>query len=1178
MNNEYKSINEAFRFGTPLEDHHQTVVKEMQKLMVPLEKPQLLFRGMTTEWFDEEMVGQTLLMDSFTSCSRVPLTGINFTASIYADTDEGGMLLEIHTTPTTRGITIADKDTGLHENETILDTGQRLYIESLEQRYYKPPRRSGRVVMYARGIVVPDEPDEISKAPPGLKPERYGPNVGWDDQKRRWVDQSRSSFPMTEAGEVKHLDLWDYWQETEWGFDPKSSPSYVDVNLSKKSALSWYMSLGHSEINEGLRSKRLSPELKQIVQEISTQMRPMGEVQHLYRGIAIKDANFEQIIEGGSVDSFLSTSRDPSRAIMFAKTGGRDKVKILLEIFTTPNTGGVTTVSQEDETILDYGTVLRRVGDVQQFKFEHDVYFYARMEVVDPVDDEISKAAPGLPPQPHWVWNEGTRRWRNPANWRQEGVEPQSRTLDELRDEAASIKLDAQAQPSYASAIEHKMIYEYTQMQYVTVNSALREGGELWGNSKLVVDELMSLVKPLENPQHLFRGINKVENTPYKDAKVGSVFRLDGFTSTTRNPLTAHTFMEHRDESVMLEIETTPKTQGITLYNRDTLHEEDETILGPGQAFEVIDVGVLEYTQREPAGLWARSNVVTHKRSLIKGRIIQLKDVERVRIVKLEPSAGIEKAPPGPPPKSHWVWYEETRRWRNPANWDESVEHPNESGIVHSIVSPIVAELNLPGQFYSQLMAKNQLVMQYGGVLTPLLPTNPGEFLSEVFEGADYQQMVRNTLDRTSVYIAIKPANLAKVFKEGRFKNSMETGKGTFKSIGEKRLDNVEMPVFGLTRETPVEQLPKYGFLASSDRMDFDPIVGWGYGTVYVKFRDSVKSQSTATLGDSYDGNHRPTRITAATSLIDVNAEAFLSPLLNQTSSFYETMDQRREMSQKWLDNPDDYRALLGSSIHAGTYIEAQVHGELPVDMIESIEVESLKDKVRFEQLVKRSGLNIEVKAAQYDTRLKELLEWDYDKSHSVNDEDVDLLGELYLDSILLNNLGWVYNKSMMGYPIPEVDIALDELAQLAKPTKNSYLRALQDLVIKRDEWNQTSVEDIPNLYRRHERELIDLLKTSKSFHQDGRKLIDKYYQNLPEGVSSSIALTYRTLMNTWDGEAQRVRVRGWDVEVKRHVVKTIYGIKAMGSASGLEKLWYDNFRPSQVGWVKDVANQELLS
>ena len=31
--------------------------------------------------------------------------------------------------------------------------------------------------------------------------------------------------------------------------------------------------------------------------------------------------------------------------------------------------------------------------------------------------------------------------------------------------------------------------------------------------------------------------------------------------------------------------------------------------------------------------------------------------------------------PPGPPPKPGWEWHEETKRWRNPENWEESVEH-----------------------------------------------------------------------------------------------------------------------------------------------------------------------------------------------------------------------------------------------------------------------------------------------------------------------------------------------------------------------------------------------------------------------------------------------------------------------------------------------------------------------
>ena len=492
--------------------------------------------------------------------------------------------------------------------------------------------------------------------------------------------------------------------------------------------------------------------------------------------------------------------------------------------------------------------------------------------------------------------------------------------------------------------------------------------------------------------------------------------------------------------------------------------------------------------------------------------------------------------------------------------------------------TPIVEEpgpVMIPNQFIQSLGLKPRWRERWGPKVAKIkaynasighnvdIEENPDKYLDSIFGDFDYRTAATNVIKDLSVYMAIKSSNFNKVLKDGRFKSSIETGKGTFKTVGNERFQKMEKPIFGLSDDTPHEDFPKYGFLASNEGMDYENIVGWGYGDMFVKFKPEVKQQATFTNGDSYDGNHGAGSMAGVSSLIDIDPVAAVSPVLN-LSGF--DKDIKKSFTQEWINDPSDYKKMLKASNTSSTYLEAQIFGNLPLDMIESVEVGSIKTQTQLQKTFKKMGLNIEVKGAQFDERLKNLVNWDYDKSHSVNDEDIDQLGDQYIDSLVKNNGGYVNGVwlAIGNDPTPEIKLQLEDIQATFKYRREDMLEAL-DVLAQRESTPYTNYDR----WRTQYAEIRDILETS----QEPIKEVNKFMTDNP--VESKILSG--TTFGVLDSVARDKRFARVPMDDKRRMAKNIYRIKAMGKDSGLKKDAYNDFRPAQVGWVKDIANKALL-
>ena len=255
--------------------------------------------------------------------------------------------------------------------------------------------------------------------------------------------------------------------------------------------------------------------------------------------------------------------------------------------------------------------------------------------------------------------------------------------------------------------------------------------------------------------------------------------------------------------------------------------------------------------------------------------------------------------------------------------------------------------------------------------------------------------------DRVGQYMAMPETVLRKVIKD-KFKTSYETGKGSFKTIGQDRFEAIERPIFGLSEdalENPSD-LPKYGFIAGKDNMDWDKIVGHGYGETFVRFKPSVRERSTVTFTDSFDGNDSKIRMNPPTPLNDVTTD-FVDGAAERITGGGSSEELTRQRWKEWAESRD-YKDLSAAGGHP-PYIETQIFGELTMADVDAIIVESKKAMKRLRRDLDKAGFqDVEIIPGRHHTRLKQIWEGDArGLGSSVSSADIDRLGDPWMDKLM---------------------------------------------------------------------------------------------------------------------------------------------------------------------------------
>ena len=391
--------------------------------------------------------------------------------------------------------------------------------------------------------------------------------------------------------------------------------------------------------------------------------------------------------------------------------------------------------------------------------------------------------------------------------------------------------------------------------------------------------------------------------------------------------------------------------------------------------------------------------------------------------------------------------------------------------------------------------------------------------------GDDFQDKLRDMLsaDRTGVYMAVKDSTLGKLIKDGQFRSSIETGKGSFKKIGRERFDKIEHPIFGVPEEALENHdlMPKYAFLAGRESMDYDNVIGFGYGDNYIKFKPHVRDRATFTLGDSFNGNSN--LITPASPLNEPTQEALLRNLrlkYGKKNDYggpgdpigyeYDRIDEVQEAL-----GSGDYKKLLRTLYAGQEYVEVQLYGRLTLADVSEIAVESKKSAAKLRKALDKAGYeDIAVVPSRYNSRLKRIDDVYLDSAESLSPSDIDRLGDAYIDKVLKAETG----------PFAFSDVA--------RPSQRlSYAETVR---------------------RKQDRDRL---------WKDARSLVDVHVK--------------------YDHDPARF-YREASLADKRSYLKDYYARKAIskatkGAEGGLPKLFWEKYRPTQAGFTADVMDARLL-
>ena len=384
----------------------------------------------------------------------------------------------------------------------------------------------------------------------------------------RFITPKRPGYSTGQQGK----EGWIQERNRSMSLKPEEQFSYLDLNSVENTvegvSLVKYMLGDLWDLNKNMRDKDLSHEDMDTVYNISSFMKPIKNPYTVYRGIRNKLLNdVGELVKPGDVvimDGFVSTSRDPSVAVDFAGYDDPRIHKTFIEIKPTSNSYAITldnkplTLPPEYETLFGPGQKLRIESiEVDKAVYDGDLrkmansYIVATLEPSVETNNSIQKAPPGPPPRPGLEWKEETHRWvcgidgcedEHDHSEKDTDVDNELSSagisefdFDPVVGSNISRRFKPKEAPSYRNMKDHVALREYTKNSYDLINDYLR-GIRDDVPDKVIkyIDDISSLMKPIEQPQTLYRGMEEyISDIPLK---AGEIHKLASFTSTSRSP------------------------------------------------------------------------------------------------------------------------------------------------------------------------------------------------------------------------------------------------------------------------------------------------------------------------------------------------------------------------------------------------------------------------------------------------------------------------------------------------------------------------------------------------------------------------------------------------------------------------------------------------------------------
>lgn len=195
-----------------------------------------------------------------------------------------------------------------------------------------------------------------------------------------------------------------------------------------------------------------------------------------------------------------------------------------------------------------------------------------------------------------------------------------------------------------------------------------------------------------------------------------------------------------------------------------------------------------------------------------------------------------------------------------PVPFEEFAKTPEGKKIIAEYAEKVFANEDFPeqvGKYAASILYRNARRQAEERVFYGELEEWPGHIASN-------QQKLKEILATQPVTINLTSDDLEKVFQDGRFKSQFETGDSEGAYNPEKR-NETEAIVFGYsTRTTSPEKRPIYGSIPEFGAAALarpGETGTWLYGDTRVVLKDSVRSRTTFTAGDSLGMGWNPSSV-----------------------------------------------------------------------------------------------------------------------------------------------------------------------------------------------------------------------------------------------------------------------------------------------------------------------------
>ena len=726
----YAELNHALRYELNLTPDQQNDMENIQELMQPLEELQILYRGMETYVFNDDgaiaQVGDIITNKSFMSTSRDPEVASGFS--------NGTTFIEVIPDPTTKGITLTNND----ESETLINLGHKFKVLSI----YDKPDWVGDyrdLRQFIRIQFLPEEDSQelnksldIQKAPPGPPPWEglvwYEPTKRWRNPEnwrenehkrsimadisglrdihrelREHLSNKIDSLPLTSNEEARVIDLYNSLSDTDLG--------YVSIKYMSPYELldKWHNVLDDFHI--ATQSTDMSDTLP-IIQEFENQLFALEFDQTVPEETPPRDG---MVYNEEKNRWDVPDNWDDNKELENVKIRVTDELKS--KYYSMTNHINESIRHTDDENIKQglrnmnvasvYMPILLEGKEASPYEL-----LYSWNAVQDAWNEMSSDDDEGLlrfmiEDDMKWINNHlltkkpiDAREYDSSRDKSTDKYDPRLLNLDDLPNSMGYSNQQAEnfnptTKKSYVGmdfgAEEGTSLYSVMEYMDVDVNNfeiindSMRGIKEITPEVQEDIENIQLYMVPLEESQVLYRGLDHdlLDDETGQRAKEGDIITTKSFMSTSRDIGDAESFSGY---NTFIEVIPHPTTLGIT-----TDSDENETIINSGEPFRV---DMIERNIKWPTRRWGRRTLSTFMRISM---LPKDHDVEK--------SLTIQKEAPGPPPWEGLVWWEPTKRWRNPDNWIENNDIKHQSFLTENLANPIdnvLGSLNTIRDLYTE--------------------------------------------------------------------------------------------------------------------------------------------------------------------------------------------------------------------------------------------------------------------------------------------------------------------------------------------------------------------------------------------------------------------------------------------------------------------------------------------